>query len=423
MRFSKLAQEIQTSPIITLAAEINEKIARGETFYNLTIGDFNPQIFPIPVELRDGIIEAYHEGHTNYPGAKGVPELRDAASNFLKHAGDLEYSPEEVLVSSGSRPLIYAAYRTVTNPGDKVIFPVPSWNNDHYSHLNALNAVVLETSADKYFMPDASVIEPHLKDAYLLALCSPLNPTGTVFTPEGLTELCDMVLAENRSRGKSRRPIYIIFDQIYWLLTFGGTKHYNPVNLRPEMRDYVISIDGLSKSFAGTGIRCGFSFAPLDITAKMRSVVAHMGAWAPKAEQVAAGRYLADLDLTDRNLDKMRGEVRDRLEGFYKGFSRLKEKGYRVDAIEPQAAIYLTVQLELAGSVTEDGTVLETNHQVHRYILDEAKVGLVPFGYFGASEDSTWYRLSVGTCRLEEVELIMTNLENALEKLKGSTNE
>ena len=94
-----------------------------------------------------------------------------------------------------------------------------------------------------------------------------------------------------------------------------------------------------------------------------------------------------------------------------------KSKGYKVNAIEPQAAIYLTVQLDLRGAKTAAGKLLDTNHAVHRYILDEAKTGLVPMSYFGASEESSWYRLSVGTCRLEEVEVIMSNLEDALSKL------
>ncbi|MEL6821576.1 MAG: aminotransferase class I/II-fold pyridoxal phosphate-dependent enzyme [Calditrichota bacterium] len=96
----------------------------------------------------------------------------------------------------------------------------------------------------------------------------------------------------------------------------------------------------------------------------------------------------------------------------------MKAKGYNVDAIEPQAAMYLTVKLDLAGSKTANGTVLETNHQVHRYILDEAQVGLVPFSYFGASESSPWYRLSVGTAKLEDVESVITNLDGALGKLQ-----
>lgn len=417
MRFSQLAQSIQTSPIITLAAEINEKIQSGERFFNLTIGDFNPQIFPIPEEMKREIVASYHAGNTNYPGAAGSPVLRQSVSRFLQHFGDLRFAPDDILIASGGRPLLYAAYRTIVDPDDRVIFPVPSWNNDYYTELSGGQPVIIETRPEDNFMPTAAAIRPHLKDASLVSLCSPLNPTGTTLSREGLEEICDMILEENQRRGDQRKPVYLIFDQIYWLLTFGETHHYNPVALRPAMREYTICVEGISKAFAGTGVRVGWAFGPTDIIRKMRTIIAHMGAWAPKPEQVAVGNYLADPGHVQAFLEKFRKEIEARLQGFYRGFCALRNRGYRVNAIKPQAAIYLTVQLDLCGARTANDQVLQDNHAVHRYILDHAKIGLVPFSYFGAPRESSWYRLSVGTCRLEEVELIMTNLEKALSAL------
>ncbi len=417
MRFSKIAQGTKTSPIITLAAEINEKIQRGEEFYNLTIGDFNSKIFPIPDQLKAEIARAYAENETNYPGAKGLPVLREAVVAFVKEHLGMEYGLDDVLVSCGARPLIYAVYRTIVDPGDKVVFPVPSWNNDFYSHLSGANPIMLETTAEQNFMPTAEEIAPHLSEAVLLALCSPLNPTGTVMSRDKLEAVCDLVLAENRRRGSGRKPLYVLFDSIYWQLTFGDHKHYHAAALRPEMRNYTIFIDGISKCFAATGVRVGYSYGPGDVTAKMRSIVAHMGAWAPRPEQVATGRFLKNGEAVAGYMFHFRNEIQQRLQGFYKGFQELKRQGFRVDAIEPQAAMYLTVKIDLKGAKTTAGQMLESNAAVHRYILDEAKVGLVPFSYFGASEDSPWYRLSVGTCRLQEVEAIISNLRSALGKL------
>ncbi len=423
MKMSHLAEAIHTSPILTLAAEINGKIQRGEKFYNLTVGDFNPQIFPIPEELREAIIAAYQAGHTNYPGAVGVANLRQAIVEFLQNRGGVTYSPDEVLIASGGRPLIYAAYQVIVDPGDKVIFPVPSWNNDYYCQLSRGEPVVLETTPETNFMPTAESIEPHLNEAVLIALCSPLNPTGTVLREQQLRDICDLVLEENRRRGGDRKPVYLLFDQIYWLLTFGSTRHYNAVNVCPEIRDYAIFTDGISKAFAATGVRLGWGFGPAELIGKMKTVVAHMGAWAPKAEQVATGEFLSRTEAVENYLNRFRREIQARLEGFYKGFMNLRQKGYPVDAIEPQAAIYLTVKLDLVGARTAEGQTLSTNAEVHRYILNEARVGLVPFSYFGASPESPWYRLSVGTCRLEEVEVIMSSLEAALERLQVCTRQ
>jgi len=270
MRLSKLAQGIQTSPIITLAADINEKIQSGEKIYNLTIGDFNPKVFPIPTEFRDEIIAAYNAGYTNYPGALGLPNLRNSVSRFLGRYGGLQYDPDEILIACGSRPLIYSSYRAIVDPGDKVIFPVPSWNNDYYSYLTFAEQIMIETTPENNFMPNPEDIKPHLKEASLIALCSPLNPTGTVFSQSGLEDICDLVLEENKSRGPNKKPLYMVFDQIYWLLTFGEHRHFDPVSLRPEMREYVVYIDGMSKAFASTGVRLGWGFAAPDILKKMR---------------------------------------------------------------------------------------------------------------------------------------------------------
>lgn len=135
------------------------------------------------------------------------------------------------------------------------------------------------------------------------------------------------------------------------------------------------------------------------------------------AEQVASAKFLGDLDQYDAFLNDIREKVHARLTGFHNGIQRLREKGYRVDSIAPQAAIYLTVQFALHGQKTADGKVLETTKDVTKYILDEAKLAVVPFYAFGSSHDSSWYRLSVGTCKLEEVEAIIGSLEKALSKL------
>lgn len=156
---------------------------------------------------------------------------------------------------------------------------------------------------------------------------------------------------------------------------------------------------------------------PKPIVAKMRSILSHVGAWAPKAEQVATAKFLGDLKQYDLFIDDIREKINARLTGFHNGIQRLKSKGYKVDSIAPQAAIYLTVQLALQGMKTADGKTLATTKDVTKYVLDEAKLAIVPFYAFGSSPDSSWYRLSVGTCRLEEVEKIISSLENALSKL------
>lgn len=420
LKVSRMAESLIGSEIIKLAAEINEKIRNGETVYNLTIGDFNPKIFPIPAGLKQAIIEAYQNDETNYPAADGVAELRKAVSNLIEKRQGLQYATDEILIAGGARPVIYAIYRTIIEAGDKVLFPVPSWNNNHYTHLSTgdyAQQVFVETRPENNFMPTAEELRPHLKDVAMVAVCSPLNPTGTTFTKKDLGEICDLILAENARRGPGEKPLYLLYDQIYWALTFGETKHYDPVSLRPEMRPYTIFVDGISKSLAATGVRVGWAMGPKPIIDKMKSILSHVGAWAPKAEQVASARYLSNLGEYDTFLDDIRGKVNARLTAFHEGFQKLRAKGYKVNSIAPQAAIYLTIQLSLHGQKTSDGKLLATTKDVTKYVLDEARMAVVPFYAFGSSPDSDWYRLSVGTCRIEDVPVIIDSLEKALAKL------
>jgi aspartate aminotransferase len=417
LKVSKLSENIIGSEIIKLAAEVNEKIKQGEKIYNLTIGDFNPKVFPIPAELKQFIVDAYFDNQTNYPASDGMLELRESVSYLLKERGGLNYKPDEILIACGARPIIYSIFRTLVDPNDTVIFAVPSWNNNHYTYLNSAKAVVVEATRRQNFMPDAEDIKPFIQYASLVALCSPQNPTGTVFSKEGLEEICDLILEENIRRGPGVKPVYLMYDQIYWALTHGNTKHYDPVSLRPEMQNYTVFVDGISKSLAATGVRVGWSMGPKKIIDKMKAILTHIGAWAPKAEQMATAKYLSNLNLYDAFLVEQKKKISARLEGFYKGFQQLKAEGYNVDAVTPQAAIYLTIRFKLHGQKTADGKVLETTKDVTKYILDEAKVAVVPFYAFGTEEDSSWYRLSVGTCKVEDVDGVISNLRGALKKL------
>ena len=418
-RVSEMAENLVGSEIIKLAGEVKAKIKNGEKIYNLTIGDFNPSIFPIPTEFKNEIIKAYQNDETNYPAANGIEELREAVSHFLHINEGLEYNPEQILISGGARPLIYATFQTILDHGDTVVFPVPSWNNNHYSHLSHCRKVMIETTAETNFMPSAGDIKPYMSEANLIALCSPLNPTGTVFTEEGLRQICDLILEENKKRGDSKKPVYLMFDQIYWTLTHGETRHFDPVSINPEMKKYTIYIDGMSKAFAATGVRVGWAFGPDKLMGKMRAILSHVGAWSPKAEQVASANYLSNNEQIEDYLYSFKGDINKRLVSFYNGMTALKEKGYQVDAIPPQAAIYLTVKFDLTNHQTEDGIVLSTTEEVTQYLLDEAGLAIVPFYAFGAPRKSPWYRLSVGTSVYEEIDELFIKLEAALAKLKA----
>ena len=418
MSVSLLAQTLKGSEIIKIGAEINELKKRGEKIANLTIGDFDPNIFPVPNGLKHGIIDAYHANHTNYPPADGVHILRENVSTFLAERYQLDYGAQEILIAGGSRPLIYAAYLALVDPGDKVVYPAPSWNNNHYCHLSGASGVAVMAQPENLFMPTAQELKPHLAGASLLALCSPLNPTGTMFGQEELEKICDLVIEENKKRKAGEKPLYILYDQIYSLLTFNNKKHVDPVSLRPELRDHVLYIDGISKCFAATGVRVGWAFGPELIITKMRSILGHVGAWSPKAEQIATAKFLKDKIEVDTYLNAFKGQLQQSLDTLYKGIKNLKEAGLAVDAIDPMGAIYLTVKIDYAGKATPEGIILQTSADINFYLIKEAGMAMVPFSAFGTGSDVNWFRASVGGCTIKDIEEMLPRLKAALEKLK-----
>ena len=418
VRFSYLAENMQGSEIVKLGNAIRERKRQGETIYNFTIGDFDPSIFPIPKQLEEAIIKAYEQGHTSYPLADGELDLREAVCAFYKRTLGLHYGVDEIQIAAGGRPLIYTIFQTLVNPGDKVIYAVPSWNNNHYTNLTQAQHCVIEATVENNFMPTAAQVAPHLSGAALLCLCTPQNPTGTTLLREELQQICEMVLAENAKRGEDEKKLYVLFDQMYWTLTYGDTEHVNPVSLNAAMKDYTIFVDGVSKCFAATGVRVGWSFGPAPVIAKMKAILSHVGAWAPTPEQKATAAYLYQADAINAFLSSFKKGIQWRLDAIYNGMMDLKKQGFAVDAVAPQAALYLTIRFQLVGKKMADGGVLDTQDAVTQYLLQEAGLAIVPFYAFGADRSSDWYRLSVGTCSQQDIEPMFSRLLMALQKLK-----
>ncbi len=416
MKVSKLAANLIGSEIIKIGNEVNDLKAKGAEIANLTIGDLNSKIYPIPTQLKEGVQNAYKNDLTNYPPANGLLSLRKSVSEDLKKRWNLDYSSDDILIAGGSRPLIYATFRTIVDEDDKVIYPTPSWNNNHYAYLNSAQKIEVETSQKNNFLPTAEELKPHLKGAVLLALCSPLNPTGTMFTKDQLKEICELIVEENKNRAEDEKPLYLMYDQIYALLTF-DEEHFNPVSLVPEMKDYTIFIDGISKCFAATGVRVGWSFGPSEIMNKMKALLGHIGAWAPKPEQEAVAQYLQNTEDVDTFVNDFKGSLRNSLQALHEGIQDMKSRGFEVESIKPMGAMYLTVSLDYIGKNKPDGQMIADSSDLVFYLINEAGVALVPFSAFGNSRNMPWFRASVGGLSLQEVKELFPRLESALSRL------
>ena len=413
---SQFAAGLIGSPILKIAAEVRALAAQGAKICNLTVGDFAPSEFPVPELLKRELIAAVEKGETNYPPSTGIPALRKAVATFTERRLGMKTDPDTVLIASGSRPLIYAAYRILVDPGERVVFPVPSWNNAHYCQMSGATPAPIACDASTGFLPTARLLAGKLRDARMLVINSPVNPTGTVIGEQQLAEICDLVLEENERRAGTDRPLYLLYDQVYWMLTF-GVAHVHPVALRPEMSAYTIYVDGISKAFAATGLRVGWAIGPASIVGAMSDHLTHVGAWAPRPEQVATANLLLDDAEIDRFHERMRGEVRKRLGALHDAIEALRAEGFPVAAEIPSGAIYLSARFQLHGRRTPEGATLRTDDEVRSYLLRQAGLAAVPFSAFGQPEGGGWFRLSVGAVSLREIEDLVPRLRSALEAL------
>lgn len=404
------AREMQGSLILGIGAEVRALAAAGRPLCNLTVGDFDPKQFPVPASLSAGVRAALEAGHTNYPPAEGIAELRKSVCGWYKRSFGLEISPDWVVVASGARPVMYSTYRLFLERGDTLVYCVPSWNNGYYGQLTEAVQVTVATKAENDFMPTAEELAEPLKGARLFTLNSPQNPTGTMIKPERLAEIARLIVAENERRlTTGERPLMWMWDQVYWTLTFGAEKHAHPCALVPEVAPYVVTVDAISKSFAATGLRVGWAVLAPPLAERMKALIGHIGAWAPKPEQVATAALLDDDAAMAAFGTVFRAALHERLALLDQGLTRLG-----IQHLVPQGAMYLSVRFDLFGKPGLDGQPMQTNEAVRKWLLEKAGVAVVPFQAFDLMEDTGWFRMSVGAVSTAALLAALVRLEAAL---------
>jgi aspartate aminotransferase len=416
---SDLAAGLRLSGILKIANEIRALAASGRSVVNLTVGDFDPRYFRIPEQLLAEIREALAAGCTNYPPQPGLLALREAVRDYVERSAGVHYPLESILITSGGRPVIYSAFRILVSPGDKVVYSVPSWQNDSYSWLSGAHEVVITAQASNGFQPTLEEIAPHLGDARMLCLCSPGNPTGTAMDPAVFRSILEAVVAENRRRESAgnQKPLFVLYDQIYGAIRVRNKQHYYAATLVPDAARYVVTMDGVSKAFAGTGLRVGWLIAAPAIVSKMGELLAHMGAWAPHAEQAGVAKWLRNEEGIAAFRKEMDDKLQQRLQAVYEGFAKMREEGYPVDCINPEGAIYVSLQLRIKGR-TIDGKILSTNEDIRSVLLEKTGVAIVQFQAFGLTEDTGWFRLSVGAVSMEQIAEMFPRIRTMLDSVK-----
>lgn len=411
---STLARRLRGSEILRIAAEVRAAAA-GRPICNLTVGDFDPRQFPIPAPLAALLVRALGAGETNYPPSDGLLALRQAVLEHVARTEGVSYPLESVMITGGGRPAIYGAFRCLVNPGDTVLYAVPSWNNDHYTGFVGATPRVIVADRERGFQPTALEIEPHLPEAALLCLCSPGNPTGTVLPAAELRLILESVVAENARRaGTGQRPLFVLYDLMYGSLVFDGLAHPHPLAMVPEAAPWLVVVDGISKAFAATGLRVGWIMGAPAVIARLRDFLGHVGAWAPRAEQVATAAFLRDPEGIALFRAGMNAALLARLTALHQGFTALRDQGYPVDCVRPEGAMYVSLRLDLAGRKLA-GATIEGNETIRRLLLERAGVAVVPFQAFGLEGESGWFRLSAGAVSVQDIEEAIPRVRQLLD--------
>jgi len=414
---SSLSRGLIGSEVLRIAAEIRTRVSQGQVVCNLTVGDFDPREFRPPDRLLAGVQRALESGHTNYPPSNGTLELRQAVTRYGAREWGIEVPVESVLIAGGARPLIYAAYRALVDPGEAVAYPVPSWNNNHYCYLTGARPVPIEVGRESAFHPTPAQVRALLPQIRMLALCTPLNPTGTAIDPAALGEICADLVAENAARARrGERPVFLLYDQVYWALEFDRATPVTPPTLVPEVTPFTVMLDAISKSLASTGLRVGWSVAAPAVTARMSDLLGHVGAWAPRAEQIATAEFLDDGPAFAAFRAQMQQKLRLRLERLDRGFRELQQRGLPVESVRPEGTLYLSARVDLFGRSFE-GRSIGTNEDIRRVLLEGAGLAVVPFQAFGLAREDGWFRLSVGAVSMAAIESGLERLGELLERV------
>ena len=301
MQVSQIVTALEPSATLAMAAKAKELTAAGKKVYDFSVGEPD---FTTPEHICEAAAAAMKAGHTHYTVASGIPELKKAIAKTYQERNGLEYTPAQVVVSNGAKHSLHNVFTALCNPGDEVIIPAPYWVS--YAELVKLTGakpVIVETPEKGDFkLTPAQLRSAITPRSTILLLCSPSNPTGSVYSPEELAALADVVL---------ERKLLVVSDEIYEQLIYGNHKFASFATVRPGLQERTIVVNGVSKSYAMTGWRIGWTLSPANIAKAMADLQSQETSNPCSISQYAA---VAALEGPQQCVGEMLGEFAKRRE-------------------------------------------------------------------------------------------------------------
>ncbi len=312
---SKIIQALEPSATLAMAAKAREVKASGKPVFDFSVGEPD---FTTPAHICEAAVKAMKEGHTHYTASGGINELRAAVAKQYAKTHGIEYAPQQVVVSNGAKHSLHNAFTVLCDPGDEVIIPAPYWVS--YAELVKLTGakpvIVATDEKNDFKLTPAQLRAACTPKTKILLLCSPSNPTGSMYSPAELGALADVVLEKN---------LVVMSDEIYERLVYGNHKFASFATVRPGLVDRTITINGVSKAYAMTGWRIGWTLAPMAISKAMDSLQSQETSNPSSVSQYAA---LAALEGPQQCVDDMLKEFAKRREYVIERLKKLPSVTY-----------------------------------------------------------------------------------------------
>ena len=397
LTLSKKAQAVKPSSTLAITAKAKELKASGVDIVGFGAGepDFNT-----PKNICDAGIEAINTGFTKYTPASGTNELKSAISKKFKEFNGLDYAPNQIVISNGGKQGLSNVFDAILNPGDEVIIPAPYWLS--YPEMVKLSdgvPVFIFGTKENGYKVTAKQLEDAITDkTKAFVLNTPSNPTGMIYTKKELEAIADVIV---------KHDIYCVSDEMYEYLIYGDDKHVSIASLNDEIYKRTITCSGLSKSYAMTGWRIGYTGSSVEIAKLMGAMQSHATSNPNSIAQYASVEALTG---TQEDMVKMRDEFNRRRIYMYN-----RIKGFpHVDLLEPKGAFYVFIDLSEALKLSYKGTKIETAANVAEILINEFAVAVIPCADFGFP---THIRLSYAIS-MESIEKGLNRIEDFLKQLQ-----
>lgn len=370
---SKIAAAIAPSATLAISAKAKQMKAEGIDVVNFGVGEPD---FATPENVKEAGIQAIRDNKTKYTPAAGVLELRKAICKRMKEDLDLDYEPSQVVVASGAKHSVYLALMVCCDPGDEVVVAAPYWLS-YAEMIRMAGAVPVEVraQASANFKITAEQLEAAITDkTKMFMMNSPSNPTGMVYTREELEALAAVC---------EKHGIYVLADDIYCNLVYDGIEYTSIASVSPAMKEQCIVVNGVSKSYAMTGWRVGYTLSNTTVAKAMASYASHStGAPATMAQWAA----IEALEGDQSSVEAMRQQFEERRNHLVERMNQIEG----VSCIKPQGAFY--VMMDMSGFVgkTMYGHVIQDDADFAALFLEKALVATVPCAAFAAPNYLRW---------------------------------